>query len=177
MRAEKNRQNAWKHFYPEGDGKAKKGYHLHHKNETLRHENPDRYNEWNPEDLVMITSSEHGRLHRYGKKDSEETKKKISDALKGHKGMCGIDNPFYGKHHSEETRQKMSESAHHRPPISEETREKLKNRKNGMLGKNHTNETKKKISESKNGIRWWNNGIEQRLCKECPDGWSQGRIR
>ena len=30
-----NRINAWKYFYPEGNGKAKKGYVLHHKDKTL----------------------------------------------------------------------------------------------------------------------------------------------
>ena len=180
MRAEKNRQEAWKHFWPEGNGKALKGYHLHHKDVTLRHENPERYNEWNPEDLVMITNTEHARMHRCGKKDSEETCQKKSMSLRANtKWIEKLRNmkPFLGCHHSNETKMKMSESAHHRPQISEETREKLRNRKNGMLGRNQTDETKKKISESKKGIRWWNNGTEQKQCRECPDGWTHGRIR
>jgi group I intron endonuclease len=36
---------------------------------------------------------------------SEETRKKISDSLKGK--MSGEDNPFYGKQHSEETKDKL----------------------------------------------------------------------
>lgn len=43
----------------------------------------------------------------YGKKHSEETKKRMSDAVKGLYG--GKNNPWYGKKHSEETKKKMSE--------------------------------------------------------------------
>lgn len=71
---------AWKHFYPEGDGKAKAGYCLHHKDDTLRHENPDRYNEWRIEDLEMITESEHGRLHHTGVVYSVESRERMSKA-------------------------------------------------------------------------------------------------
>ena len=67
---------AWKHFYPEGEGKAKKGYCLHHKDETLKYENPERYKEWNPEDLVMISISEHARLHHTGVVFTKERCKK-----------------------------------------------------------------------------------------------------
>ena len=35
--------------------------------------------------------------HFYGKKHSEETKRKISEAKMGSKGMSGKDNPMYGK--------------------------------------------------------------------------------
>ena len=57
---------AWKHFYPEGNGSAKPGYVLHHVDPSLRHCNPIRYNEWRIEDLVMITSAEHARIHHTG---------------------------------------------------------------------------------------------------------------
>ena len=48
----------------------------------------------------------------YGRKLSEETKRKISKAMSGENnpfyGRKGKDNPFYGKKHSEEARKKMS---------------------------------------------------------------------
>lgn len=56
-----------------------------------------------PEELIFLTKREHMRLHRIGtnynkgKKRSEETRRKISEAR-------------IGKHHSEETRRKISES-------------------------------------------------------------------
>ena len=40
----------------------------------------------------------------YGKHHTEETRKKISESLKGQK------HPMYGKHHTEETRKKLSET-------------------------------------------------------------------
>ena len=44
----------------------------------------------------------------YGKHHSDETKKKISDSLKGK--YQGKKHPFYGKHHSKESLQKISNS-------------------------------------------------------------------
>lgn len=69
----------------------------------------------------------------YGKNHSEETKKLMSEKLKGR-------IPWNkGKTHSEESKQKMSEKA------------KTRTNKNGMLGKTHTEETKKKLSEMNSG--------------------------
>ena len=55
-------------------------------------------------ELIFLTQAEHIRLHNQGKHHSDETRRKMSESLKGEK------NPFYGKHHSEETRRKMSEA-------------------------------------------------------------------
>jgi group I intron endonuclease len=63
---------------------------------------------------------------------SEETKAKMSIALKGE------NNPMYGKHHSKESKEKVSIA--------------LKGENNHMYGKQHTNETKAKISAAKKGI-------------------------
>lgn len=81
----RNRLNACKHFYPEGNGKIKTGYCLHHIDDRLKHDYPDRYNEWRIEDLVMITSEEHTRLHHTGKSAlvSEVTRHKMSIASRG----------------------------------------------------------------------------------------------
>ena len=67
-----------------------KGFVLHHKDETLRHNDAERYIEWRPEDLVVMSNEEHARLHfenssiNYrGKHLYEEIRKKISKAKKG----------------------------------------------------------------------------------------------
>jgi G:T-mismatch repair DNA endonuclease (very short patch repair protein) len=85
---------------------------------------------------------------RKGKHPSEETRRKLSEALKG-------------KHHSEETRRKMSEAQngekHHNygKHLSEETRRKLsevqKGEKNHNFGKHLSEETRRKISEARKG--------------------------
>ena len=47
-------------------------------------------------------------LIKTGQTHSDETKKKISDSLKGK--MAGEKNPFYCKKHSDETKKKISNS-------------------------------------------------------------------
>ncbi|MDY6867238.1 MAG: NUMOD3 domain-containing DNA-binding protein [Chloroflexota bacterium] len=84
---------------------------------------------------------------RKGKKFTEEHKKKISIALKGHAPTLDC--------HSQKTRKKISESllGH---SISSETRKKISESNkgkhfgsyNGMWGRKHTEETKRKISQS-----------------------------
>ena len=90
----------------------------------------------------------------------EESKKKISDALKGRnawnkgvsiseetrrkisKSISGEKNPFYGRQHSEETKQKIS--VIHK-------------------GKHLSEEAKKKMSEAKKGYIPWNKGLKKEL--------------
>ena len=62
-----------------------------------------------------------------GKKRSEETRKKMSESLKGE------NNPRYGKHLSEEAKKKVSEA---------------------NKGKNMSDETKKKIAKARKGRHW-----------------------
>ena len=108
-----------------------------------------------------------------GLKHSEETRKKISEALKGK--LAGENHYMYGKHLTEETRKKLSEAGKDRI-VSEETRKKLseankgkivseesrqkmseaqkerfKNEKPHNYGKHHSEETKRKISEANKG--------------------------
>lgn len=69
---------------------------------------------------------------------------------------------MYGKHHSAESIQKMSER---------------------KKGKHFTEEHKNKIGATKKGntyvkgTRWYNNGKISIRVKECPDGFTPGRLR
>lgn len=96
---------AKKHFIAIGAIPAdapKYSYVIHHKDDTLKYRDFQRYIEWHIEDLEVIPFGEHSSLHRIGKsykgyKLSEETCNKMSEAQKGHQV-------------SEETRKKISES-------------------------------------------------------------------
>ena len=46
-----------------------KEYDLHHKDETLMYVDPERYNEWRPEDLVVMKHGDHTRHHQLQYKD------------------------------------------------------------------------------------------------------------
>ena len=132
------------------------GYDIHHLDENKLNNSLSN--------LVYLTRSEHTKIHnKSGKKLSEETKQKMSEAKKGEK------HPFYGQHHSEETKRKMSEAA--------------KGNKN-MLGKHHTEETKRKIRNFSKGLNkdriWINNGVENRFIhfdEEIPEGFSRGMLK
>lgn len=94
-----------------------------------------------------------GNKHCLGYKHSEEAKRKISNAHKGH-------------HLSEETKQKISKTLKGRPrqyKHSEETRKKMSL---AIKGKN----TWARDSH------WYNNGIVSVMTYECPEGFIPGRL-
>lgn len=103
-------------------------------------------------ELIFMKHSEHSSLH----KPSDDTKKKMSESLKGEK------NPMYGKTLSKATKKKLSEA---------------------LKGKTFSEEHKKKIGETKKGntyVRgrhWYNNGDKCIRAKECPPGFVPGRLR
>ena len=74
----------------------KKGFDIHHLDENKLNNSLSN--------LVYLTHSEHSKIHNKGKKLSEETKLKISEAMKGE------NNPLYGKQLSEETKLKIGEA-------------------------------------------------------------------
>lgn len=67
---------------------------LHHIDPSWKTDDLERYEQWNIEDLVKMTRSEHQSLHM-----------KLNNPKRG--GNKGEDNPMYGKHHSEESKNKM----------------------------------------------------------------------
>ena len=74
-----------------------------------------------------------------GREWSEETRIKMSEALKGR--FVGENNPFYGKHHTEECKKIMSELK----------KSMYVGENHPFYGKNHTEEAKKKMSEARKG--------------------------
>ena len=106
---------------------------------------------------TSIEMSKHHSIALKGRKQTEETKAKISKAMKGrvspNKGKV---SPFKGKHLTNEAKRKISE-AHKGKKLSNETKLKISlstsGINNGFYGKHHSDETKKKISESHKNIK------------------------
>ena len=131
------RHSALKYF------NVQKGYVLHHKDITMRETNLERYIQWLPEDLVVMSLSEHSKLHNTGLVRSEETREKMSKANKGRQ-------PWLGKHHSEETKKKMSKANKGRH-LTEEQKKAISRARKGkatFAGKHHSEETKQKMREA-----------------------------
>ena len=102
------------------------GWHCHHRLETHTSDGERRaiditkkelmalnmYYNRPAEELMFLPVGEHISLHdecdhnpMYGKKHSEEAKKKMGEAKKGK--YVGEKSPMYGKKHSEETKKKI----------------------------------------------------------------------
>ena len=98
---------------------------------------------------------------------SENTKRKISESLKGKNnpnyGKVGKDSHWYGRRHTEETKKKMSKTQREKGKgrgtgrkHTEETKRKISLNharcpSYGMLGKKHSKEAKKKLSKARKG--------------------------
>ena len=177
-------------------------WHCHHRRETIYSrsglkEIGEYYNRPACE-LIFLTPLEHNRLHNLGKHHSAETRKKMSEALKGEKcyifgkhlsedtrkkisqAKNGDKNPMFGKHHSAEARKKMSE-VHKGKHHSAETCKKIAE---SNKGKHRSAETRQKMSEARKGKptcikgkHWYNNGVKSILAKTCPEGFVPGRLK
>ena len=102
-------------------------------------------------ELVFMKVCEHATLHNKDKVISTETRKKMSEALKG-------------KQFSAEHRKKLSEA--------------LSGENHPLFGKHHSEETRQKMSEVHKGKLWWNNGISSKRSRECPgEGWKRGMLK
>ncbi len=101
-----------------------------------------------------------------GKKLSDEHKKKLSDAKKGNKAWNK------GKKASDEHRKKISEAlkGKKRSPRTEETKKKLSD---ANMGKKHSAETIKKLSEAHKGKKAWNKG--KKMSEEARKKLSEAR--
>lgn len=116
-----------------------------------------------------------GNKINLGRTQSEETKKKRSESMRGENNpfygrgdlLSGENNPFYGKHMSEESREKLANS-HKGKKHTEETKKKISKSLEGnkySLGYKQSEETKKKRSESLKRIS--STRVYNLICKSC----------
>ena len=82
----KNWKKAWEYFerkgYTEHDGMV-----LHHIDINMKAQDPERYDQWLPEDLVPMTKTYHRALHmklqnKKGTKHTKKHNKKISESMR-----------------------------------------------------------------------------------------------
>ena len=180
--SDRNRYHAWKYFVNQGliDITAPSyTYVLHHKDPSWRHEDIERYIQWNIEDLEVEKHSEHSSFHNKGKQFSEEHKKHLSESMKGHvawnKGLTketdervkknaesiknnhpdfsGENNPRYGVKLSQQTKDKISNSLKGHKQSADTAAKRSASMKGKNTGKK-TDETKEKIRQAKLGQHW-----------------------
>ena len=113
--------------------------------ETLRKMSEAAKNK-SPETLKRLREAQKGQ------KATTETRRKISEAMKGK--FAGEKHPMYGKHLAEETRRKLSE-ANRGKKLSEEHRCKLSE---AHKGRKHSEEHRRKNSEAHKGKPSGNKG-------------------
>ena len=118
---------------------------------------------------------------RSGTTPTNETRQKMSAALKGEKHY------FFGKNHTEETKQKNRDAHMGKPgPMRGRTqteeakrkiREACKGRKSPMSGRNHTEEAKQKNKDAHKDVKWYVNEAGETRHRKIPPGpeWQTGR--
>jgi hypothetical protein len=104
--------------------------------------------------FMMWAENDNQERYKVNARLYEQLKQKHSDMKSW--AMTGERNSMYGKNHSKETIDRMKEYQQNRPPMSEETREKIRQ---SRLGKTWTDEQKKIMGERRSGQPAWNKGV------------------
>jgi hypothetical protein len=121
----------------------------------------------------ILRNKSNGGEGKSGYIHTQETKNKISQAVKGK------NHPLYGCSPSSETRRKMSDSLKGRIITDECRAKMSESHKGrpptyGFKGKTHTEETLQNMRNRK----WWNNGQINKTSVECPGvGWVRGMLK
>lgn len=104
-----------------------------------------------------------------------ERNRKISEALKGKKKSPEHIANLMGRPMSDITRKKLREAKLGKKH-TEESCCKMSESRRGVKRNSHSTETIQKIKNTKNGQRWYNNGIIQTMSSSKPEGWVKGRL-
>jgi hypothetical protein len=94
-------------------------------------------------------------------------------------GKTGHLNPMFGRTHSQESREKIgafSRQRVHSPETKQKIGEAMRGENHPLFGKGHSKESREKMSKSTKGLKWFNNGKESVRRRECPPGFTPGRL-
>lgn len=129
------------------------------------------------DNVILLSYDNHLKIHKLYTLciKGEDMKSKMKCAFKRLGGFIinsefeGEKNPFYGKHHSSEVRTKLHNRFYGKPRnvvngVSKESRESISN---NISNRNKLNNV---------GRKWFNNGIVNKFCFECPDGFVEGMV-
>ena len=166
------KENAYKHFWPELNGNCKPGFVLHHKDPSWKYFDKDRYDKWDPNDLIPMENGEHIKWHslndpnwqdKCGFKTGEENPN-FNNAL----GFNGPTHPFFGKHHTEEQKKKWSQerSGEGNPMFGKSSWEKCTEEEKADRKRRYSNSMKGKNV----GKTFWTDGKVRVFKTECPEG-------
>lgn len=124
-------------------------------------ENPDNNKLVYAWHQMSIMNDVHGRQYSLSADEYEESRIAYVNMLK--ESIRGKNNPFYGKKHTEQTKIKLSQAHIGKTHTDEAKIKMSKSRTgvcNNFYGKQHTDESKRKMSESSSGA---NNGCSKKV--------------
>lgn len=160
-------------------------WHCHHRLETISNsiitvetlKKANMYYHRPANELIFLSPSEHAKLHTTGERSNKVwLKKHLPEYIKQ---KISLSNK--GKPKSEEHKQKLKLSRLGKK-ASLETRQKLSAMRKGKKLGPMSDITKKHISEAKKAknligvLHWYNNGKKESCLKNCPMGWTKGRL-
>ena len=117
---------------------------------TICHHIDGNHDNNDPENLIWVSASEHNKLHPRA---------------------SGKESKLYGIPRTDEVKRQISETKTRRHATDAEFHNKMVSIFNEAM---HRPEVEEKRKLAKIGKHWFTDGIHNRFCKECPEGYHLG---